>query len=59
MSDYIKNAKLRNAWIAVGDPPCPHPHVSREASSGDLVCQTCGRDFTRREWEAMQVGDAG
>ena len=59
MADYINNAKLRNAWIAAGDPPCAHPYASREALSGDRVCQTCGHDFTKREWEATQAGDGG
>lgn len=44
-------ARLQQAWIAKGNPPCSHPETSKEyflgSATGDRVCKTCGADIPR------------
>ena len=46
-----KIAKLREDWIAKGDPPCDHPKVDTEyylgSQTGDEACMLCGRSWPR------------
>lgn len=45
-----KAARLRMLW---GDKPCDHPELQKEyelsGQTGDFVCSTCGKEFTREE----------
>jgi len=45
-----KALQLRRAW---GDKPCAHPTLDKEyylgSSTGDYVCTTCGKNFSREE----------
>ncbi len=48
--------RIRERW---GNKPCDHPNVEKEyqfgADTGDFVCTTCGRIFTRAELGKMQT----
>ena len=48
-----KAIKLRERWVAKGNPPCDHPHLDEEcysgAQTGDYVCTTCGECFASCE----------
>jgi hypothetical protein len=51
MVQAAKVAKLREAWIAQGDPPCDHPKRDKEyylgADTGDTACLVCGETWPR------------
>jgi hypothetical protein len=53
-----KAKRLRDDWAAKDSPPCDHPQLAKEyvlgAQTGDKVCTTCGEDFSRAEWKAME-----
>lgn len=50
-----KAIKLRSKW---GDKPCSHPKFAVEyylgSQTGDYICTTCGREFTKEEARALR-----
>jgi hypothetical protein len=46
---------LRNQW---GDKPCLHPRFTPQSyqgiPTGDYVCTTCGREFSKQEVRALR-----
>ena len=49
-----KAIELRKAW---GNKPCSHPNFDKEyhlgSDTGDYVCTSCGRSFTKQEKENL------
>jgi hypothetical protein len=47
--------RLRQDWAMKGNPPCSHNVLDHEyywgKYTGNYICTTCGRSFTREEWE--------
>ena len=47
--------RLRQDWAMKGNPPCNHHVIDSEyywgKYTGSFVCTTCGKSFTRKEWE--------
>jgi hypothetical protein len=47
--------RLRQDWAMKGNPPCSHNVLDHEyywgKNTGSYICTTCGRSFTREEWE--------
>ncbi|MCL2405006.1 MAG: hypothetical protein FWC92_05615 [Defluviitaleaceae bacterium] len=48
-------SRLRKEW---GGKPCNHPSTEREyflgASTGDLVCTSCGESFSSQELQRIR-----
>jgi hypothetical protein len=51
-------AAIRRRWEQAGRPPCAHKDLDREyylgSNTGDYICLSCGKEFSRAEWTAMQ-----
>jgi hypothetical protein len=47
--------RLRQNWAMKGNPPCNHNVLDNEyywgKYTGSYVCTTCGKSFTREEWD--------
>lgn len=52
--EHEKAKQLREQWK---DKPCTHPQIQKETILGaqtmDYVCTTCGKEFTKDEYEAL------
>ena len=50
-----RSLRLRQDWAMKGNPPCSHSVLDHEyywgKNTGNYICTTCGRSFTREEWE--------
>lgn len=50
-----KDEELRKAWKGL---PCNHPNFDKEytfgSDSGDYICTTCGKVFTRTQKEQIE-----